>query len=38
MTGSGATRLMVAVLSNPDAVKLYRMSPQRYVVAVGCDH
>jgi hypothetical protein len=26
------------VLSNPDAVKLYRMSPQQYVVAVGCAH
>jgi hypothetical protein len=26
------------VLSNPDAVKLYRLSPQQYVVAVGCDH
>ena len=24
------------VLSNPDAVKLYRMSPQQYVVALGC--
>ena len=24
------------VLSNPDAVKLYRMSPQQYVTAVGC--
>jgi hypothetical protein len=26
------------VLSNPDAVKLYRMSPQQYVAAVGCSH
>jgi hypothetical protein len=26
------------VLSNPDAVKLYRMSPQRYVAALGCAH
>jgi hypothetical protein len=26
------------VLSNPDAVKLYRMSPRQYVVAVGCAH
>jgi hypothetical protein len=26
------------VLSNPDAVKLYRMSPQQYVTAVGCAH
>jgi hypothetical protein len=26
------------VLSNPDAVKLYLMSPQRYAVAVGCAH
>jgi hypothetical protein len=26
------------VLSNPDAVKLYRLSPQQYVVAVGCAH
>jgi hypothetical protein len=24
------------VLSNPDAVWLYRMSPQRYAAAVGC--
>jgi hypothetical protein len=26
------------VLSNPNAVKLYRMSPQHYVAAVGCSH
>jgi hypothetical protein len=26
------------VLSNPGAVKLYQMSPQQYVVAVGCAH
>ena len=26
------------VLSNPDAVKLYRMSPQQYVAALGCAH
>jgi uncharacterized protein (DUF3084 family) len=26
------------VLSNPDAVKLYRLSPQRYAAAVGCSH
>jgi hypothetical protein len=26
------------VLSNPGAVKLYRMSPQRYAAAVGCAH
>ena len=26
------------VLSNPDAVKLYRMSPQQYVKALGCAH
>jgi hypothetical protein len=26
------------VLSNPDAAKLYRMSPQQYVAAVGCAH
>jgi hypothetical protein len=26
------------VLSNPDAVKLYRMTPQQYVAALGCDH
>ena len=26
------------LLSNPDAVKLYRMSPQQYVVALGCTH
>lgn len=26
------------VLSNPDAVSLYRMSPQQYVAAVGCSH
>ena len=24
------------VLSNPDAVRLYRMSPQRYAAAIGC--
>ena len=24
-------------LSNPDAVKLYRMSPGRYAVALGCN-
>ena len=26
------------VLSNPDAVKLYRMTPQQYVAALGCNH
>ena len=26
------------VLSNPDAVGLYRMSPARYAAAVGCNH
>jgi hypothetical protein len=26
------------VLSNPGAVKLYRMSPAKYVAAVGCAH
>jgi hypothetical protein len=26
------------VLSNPDAVRLYRLSARRYVVAVGCAH
>jgi hypothetical protein len=26
------------VLSNPSAVKLYRMSPQQYVAALGCVH
>ena len=26
------------VLSNPDAVRLYRMSPQQYVKALGCAH
>ena len=26
------------VLSNPDAVRLYRMSPGRYAAAVGCAH
>ena len=26
------------VLSNPDAVKLYRMPPQRYAAAVRCAH
>ena len=26
------------VLSNPDAVKLYRMSPSQYAVALGCNH
>jgi len=24
------------VLSNPDAVRLYRMSPGQYIAAVGC--
>jgi hypothetical protein len=26
------------LLSNPDAVKLYRMSPQQYAATVGCTH
>lgn len=26
------------VLSNPDAVRLYRLSPSQYVAAVGCSH
>jgi hypothetical protein len=26
------------VLSNPQAVKLYRMTPQQYAVALGCNH
>jgi hypothetical protein len=26
------------VLSNPDAVRLYRMSPSQYAAAVGCSH
>jgi hypothetical protein len=26
------------VLSNPDMVPMYRMTPQRYVAAVGCSH
>ena len=26
------------VLSNPDTVKLYKMSPQQYVTALGCNH
>lgn len=26
------------VLSNPEAVKLYRMSPSQYAAAVGCSH
>ena len=26
------------VLSNPDAVKLYRMSPAQYAAALGCNH
>jgi len=26
------------VPSNPDAVRLYRMSPQQYVAALGCAH
>ena len=26
------------LLSNPDAVKLYRLSPSQYVAAVGCAH
>jgi hypothetical protein len=25
-------------LSNPDAVKLYRMSPSQYAAALGCNH
>jgi hypothetical protein len=29
-------RVFDLVLSNPDAVRLYRMSPQQYVAAVGC--
>jgi len=26
------------VLSNPDTVRLYRMSPQQYAEAIGCTH
>jgi hypothetical protein len=26
------------ILSNPNAVKLYRLSPQQYVAALGCAH
>ena len=26
------------VLSNTDAIKLYRMSPRQYIAAVGCTH
>jgi hypothetical protein len=26
------------VLSNPDAVRLYRMSPSHYAAALGCNH
>ena len=26
------------VLSNPDTVKLYGMSPQQYAAAIGCTH
>jgi hypothetical protein len=26
------------LLSNPSAVKLYRLSPAKYVAAVGCAH
>jgi len=26
------------VLSNPQAVKLYRMTPHQYAVAIGCNH
>jgi hypothetical protein len=26
------------VLSNPSSVRLYRMSPQQYVAAIGCSH
>ena len=26
------------VLSNPDAARLYRMSPSQYLAAVGCAH
>jgi hypothetical protein len=31
-------RVFDLVLSNPDAVRLYRMSAQRHVAAVGCAH
>jgi hypothetical protein len=31
-------RVFDLVLSNPDAVKLYRMSSQQYVAALGCAH
>ena len=30
------TAAAVVVLSNPDMVPMYRMSPQQYVAAVGC--
>ena len=26
------------VLSNPDSVKLYRLTPQQYVAELGCSH
>jgi hypothetical protein len=26
------------VVSNPDAVKLYRMAPAQYAAAAGCSH
>jgi hypothetical protein len=26
------------VLSNPDSVKLYRLSPPHYLAALGCTH
>jgi hypothetical protein len=26
------------VLSNPDAVQLYELPPQRYAAAIGCAH
>jgi hypothetical protein len=26
------------VFSNPDEVRLYRMSPAQYIAAVGCAH
>jgi hypothetical protein len=26
------------VLSNPAAVRLYRMSPAKYAAAIGCGH
>ena len=35
---AGHRWLFDLVLSNPDAARLYRMSPSQYLAAVGCAH